>query len=121
MMVAASSVPRQPRLQTRTFSTELLLDQQNMEWITAIGDVRHYWYPIHTSRAFVFTQTLGAALYLMLMRFFDRQYDVVFRMAETCVSDTELSGEERQIFLRLTLTLTLTLTLIEGETDLPTV
>jgi len=80
MMVAASSVPKQPTLTTRVFSTELLLDQQDMSWITAIGDVRHYWYPIHTSKAFVFTQTLGAALYLMLMRFLNRQYDVVFRI-----------------------------------------
>jgi hypothetical protein len=39
----------------------------------------------------------------MLVRFLNRQYDAVFRLAETCVSDTQLSDEESQIFAQFAL------------------
>ena len=59
--------------------------------------MRHYLYPLHLSKAFLFAPTLASALYLLLMRFLDRQYDEVFKLADSCVSDTPLSPEERQV------------------------
>lgn len=95
--MAASAVPTRPMRPGSIFSTELLLDRTNVEWNGNLGDVRHYIYPIHISRAFLFTPTLSSALYLLLLRLMSRQYDLAFRLADSCVKDTPLTAEEEQI------------------------
>ena len=86
------------------FSRTVLLDRRNQTWVDNVDpDVRHYLYPIHISKAFLFAPSLAASLYLLLLRFLDRQYASVFRMAESCVSDTTLSPEEQQIFDQISL------------------
>lgn len=44
-------------------------------------------YPIHVSSSFLFTRSLSSALYLLLLRFAHRQYEEVFRLANSCASD----------------------------------
>ena len=82
-------------------ATELKLVRGDKEWISNIGEVRHYLYPVHPSRLFMFTETLASALYLLMLRFLNRQYEQVFQLADFCVKDTELSPEEDQIFRQL--------------------
>lgn len=62
--------------------------------------MRYYLYPVHASRSFVTLPTLASSLYLLLLRFLSRQYELVFRMADSCVSDTALTPEERQVRLQ---------------------
>jgi hypothetical protein len=47
---------------------------------------------------FLFTPSFAARLYLMVTRFMASQYHQVFRLADSCVSDTTLSSEEAQIW-----------------------
>lgn len=54
----------------------------------------HHLYPVHISQTFLFTPTLSSALYLLVLRFSLRQYDVAFRLCDSCVSDTALSAED---------------------------
>jgi hypothetical protein len=101
VLLPAATLPMRHRQPGATFASELVLEHSDQSWLHALGDVRHYLYPIHASKAFLFTPTLASALYLLLMRFLDRQYEEVFRVADSCVSDTKLSSEERQIFEQL--------------------
>ena len=82
-------------------ASDLQLRRGNPDWIANIADVRHYLYPIHPSRMFFFTETLASALYMLIVRFVNRQYEQVFRLADFCVKDIELSPEEQQIFNQL--------------------
>eukprot|EP00959_Pyramimonas_sp_CCMP1952_P226111 4728417-Pyramimonas_sp.AAC.1 len=47
--------------------------------------LRHYFYNVHVSRKFLVMPTLAASLYMLLLRFLDRQYGAVFRMADSIV------------------------------------
>ena len=47
--------------------------------------VKHYFYNVHVSRKFLVMPTLSATLYMLLLRFLDRQYGAVFRMADSIV------------------------------------
>jgi hypothetical protein len=80
-------------------SLRLDLDRTNESWLDNISDgTRHYLYPIHPSRSFLFTPSLASALYLLLLRYINCQYDEVFRLADFCVCDEKLSNEQQQIF-----------------------
>eukprot|EP00975_Prorocentrum_lima_P025188 5287674-Prorocentrum_lima.AAC.1 len=63
--------------------TDLMLERNNLGWLSNCP-VRHYFYPIHLSHAFLFTPTLASVLYLLLLRFLGRDYAGVFRLAVSC-------------------------------------
>ena len=79
------------------FPSELDLECGNEVWLSNLGSTRHYLYAIHLSEGFLFSPTLAAALYLLLLRLLARQYEAVTAMASLCVCDGALSPEERQI------------------------
>jgi hypothetical protein len=89
--------PVRPFISSAPFSTELVLFRVNPEWISVL-DSRFYLYPVHVSLSFMFTPTLASALYLLLLRFFYRDYAEVFRLVNTIGTDTEFSAEEKYIF-----------------------
>ena len=83
------------------FSTKVLLNRNDTDWLHNLGDVRHYVYPVHLTREFVFASTLAQSMYMMLMRCLNRQYEKAFHMLDSCINDMPLSGEEQQIFDQL--------------------
>jgi hypothetical protein len=83
------------------FPSQVLFDRSNRDWISRLPDIRHYLYPLHLSRTLLFTPTLASALYLLLIRFITRQYEAVFRMADSCVSDIKMTDDEEQLFQQL--------------------
>eukprot|EP00941_MAST-03F_sp_MAST-3F-sp1_P005039 g5039.t1 len=82
-------------------ATELRLDNGYSDWLSNLGNVRHYLYPVHLSRWYMSCPTLASALYLLLLRFLNRQYERVFQLAESCIKDSELTAEEKQIAAQL--------------------
>jgi hypothetical protein len=52
------------------------------------GVVPHYYYPIHISNMFLFTTTLEAALYLILMRAIHYLYSEALQLADACITDS---------------------------------
>tara|TARA_A100001015_G_scaffold259764_1_gene303937 strand:+ start:46 stop:2070 length:2025 start_codon:yes stop_codon:yes gene_type:complete len=82
-------------------SCNLELDRTDSEWLNNLGDARHYLYPVHLSRCFLFTPTLASGMYLLLLRWIDGQYGEVFQLADFCVTDTPLKPDEEQIFAQL--------------------
>ena len=101
VLLAASAKPGVAvRMGGGGFTTlDLQLDRMDDAWSENLNpEVRHYLYPIHPSRSFMFTPTLASAMYLLLLRLINRQYDEVFRLADFCVKDEALSAEEQQLF-----------------------
>jgi hypothetical protein len=79
----------------------ILIERCNAKWLGNLGDVRHYLYPIHMSGTFLCPSSLAASFYMLLWRLFTGAYAKAFKIVESCVSDTKLSGEERQIWQQI--------------------
>jgi len=103
VLVPATAKPSRPKSHSTQFSNELLLDRGDSEgWNAAIvGECRHYLYRVHASHSFLFTPTFESALYLLLLRFLHRDYEEVFRLADSCANDMPLTAEQAQIFEQL--------------------
>lgn len=89
--------PRRPRVETQPFSTELVLERSNKEWL-AVQNQRYYLYPVHVSLSFLMTKGINSALYLLLLRMLHRDYDSAYRLVDSVANDTKLSPEGVLIF-----------------------
>ena len=50
------------------------------EWVAALGDVRHYAYPVHACGVFLSSRTLASSLYLLAVRLLGRRYEMALRL-----------------------------------------
>lgn len=89
-----------PRIGSSPFSTELVLNRNDVKWSASL-DTCYFLFPIHVSLSFLFTPTLSSSLYLLVLRFLNRRYHDVFRLAATIGTDTDFSKEENHIFQSL--------------------
>jgi thiol-disulfide isomerase/thioredoxin len=92
--------PRRPNVLTEPFSTEIVLDRSNKKWTQSLSQ-HFYLYPVHVSLAFLMPKGLNSALYLLLLRLLNRDYDSAFRMCDSIATDSKLSPEGLQIFTAL--------------------
>jgi hypothetical protein len=67
--------------------------------------IRYYLYAVHASRTFLLAQSLGSALYLILLRLLHRDYGAAFRLAETCTVAVPFTPEEQRVFNQFARTL----------------
>ena len=95
IMMNAAVKPLRPN-QRENFPNALLLDRADRNWLSNLS-VPHYLYQIHVSRRFLIMPALASMLYLLLLRFHARQYSEIFMFVYSCVSDVELTREERQV------------------------
>ena len=63
-----------PALNAAIFSTEVVLDRANSEWLSNVGNAPAYIYPVHVGRLSLSWPTFAAGVYLLLLRFLARQY-----------------------------------------------
>eukprot|EP00808_Paulinella_micropora_P008730 g77250.t1 len=101
VIVPVVSCPR-PKVLSEPFSTTLVLDRSNKIWTEALS-ARYFLYPVHVSWSFLMTQGLHPSLYLMLLRFLNRDYEEVFRLADSVATDTKFSKEGKMMFDSLAL------------------
>ena len=92
--------PVRPRIQSAPFSSELVLNYANAGWFASLSQ-RYFLYPMHISLSFLFTPTLSSALYLLLLRFLNRDYSSAFRLVHSVGTDAVFSDEEAMIFMNL--------------------
>lgn len=85
--------PRRPRIADEPFSTFVVLNRNDLP-----PAERFFLYPVHVSISFLMTKGINSALYLMLLRFLHRDYEDVFRLADSVATDTELNVEGNIIF-----------------------
>jgi len=81
-------------------STELKLDHRDPEWLDGMAS-RFFLYPVHNSHTFLVTPTLSSAMYLILLRMMSRQYELAFRVVQSCEADRKLAPDEAWIFRQL--------------------
>jgi len=101
VLVPSATRPTRPPSRSTPLPTALLMERNNKIWLEGLGDTRHYLYPIHRSRQFLFATSLASSLYLLLLRLLARKYDSAFRLCTACTSDQPLSDEEAHIFDQL--------------------
>jgi hypothetical protein len=70
LMVANHDINR-PTIKGEPFGSYLIFDRSSVGW-QQVMDTRFFLYPVHTSRTFLLPETLSATLYLLLLRFFNR-------------------------------------------------
>eukprot|EP00658_Telonema_sp_P-2_P077144 TRINITY_DN6915_c0_g1_i10.p1 TRINITY_DN6915_c0_g1~~TRINITY_DN6915_c0_g1_i10.p1 ORF type:complete len:1325 (-),score=412.13 TRINITY_DN6915_c0_g1_i10:118-4092(-) len=88
-------------IQSNPYSVFILPQRsQHLQWYQNM-DTRYYLYPVHVSLSFLFTPTLAASMYLLLLRYFARQHREAFNLAGTVGTDVQLTSEEREIFTLL--------------------
>jgi len=92
--------PVRPPLRHDPLSTRLVFDRSNAKWISGRRQ-RHFLFPVHLSRAFITMPSPAASLYMLLLRFMNRQYEEAFHLCETCMTDSDVSEEELNIFEQL--------------------
>ncbi len=95
ILVNAAVKPLRPN-QREYFPSAILLDRRDPAWLANLP-VPHYLYQIHISQRFLLMPSLASMLYILLLRFHARQYADIFKIVNSCVSDTELTKEEKQV------------------------
>jgi hypothetical protein len=86
-----------PQSRNDPFTTQLIYDRGSLDW-QQVMESRYYLFPVHTSKTFLMMPTLGAALYMSLLRFLSRDYAACFRLLDACHVDTPFTAEEQHIF-----------------------
>ena len=84
-----------------TADSRTLLLRGDTEWLANLPQARHYLYPVHSSGTHLCSPTLSSSLYLLLLYFLHGMFADVIRILESCMSDTELSPEEAQLWRSL--------------------
>ena len=98
ILVPANAKPARPNDPRAPWATAVMLTRSDEDWLGNLSDVRHYMYPVHLSGTFVITTTLPSALYMLVLKWLSRKYEKAYAMIDSCLSDTQLSAEESQIF-----------------------
>ena len=96
VMVANHDVFR-PRVIGDPFATQLIFDRGSLGW-QQVMESRVYLYPVHTSKTFLLTRTLSSTLYLILLKFLNRDYESAFYLIEGCCIDTQFTAEDQWVF-----------------------
>eukprot|EP01012_Entosiphon_sulcatum_P009332 TRINITY_DN1521_c0_g2_i1.p1 TRINITY_DN1521_c0_g2~~TRINITY_DN1521_c0_g2_i1.p1 ORF type:complete len:4962 (-),score=1074.52 TRINITY_DN1521_c0_g2_i1:73-14958(-) len=86
-----------PFVYLQPFSTELVLVRSAKEWMENL-ETPYYLYHVHVSMSFLHAPTLAAGLYLLWLRFANRDYGDAARLVDTIGTDIEFSKEEEQVF-----------------------
>jgi thiol-disulfide isomerase/thioredoxin len=94
-VLVPSFPPARPSIMSRPFSTELVLIREDRKWRKPL-DQPYFMFPVHISLSFLYSTTLASALYLLLLRFLNRDYQKVAQLVDTISSDVELTEEENQ-------------------------
>ena len=92
-LLVAADAPVRPNISSIPISTELVIDRHSRQWAAALENP-YYLYPVHISLSFLYSTTLASALYLLLLRYLNRQYQAVVRLVDTVSTDTKLTREE---------------------------
>mmetsp|Transcript_23425 Transcript_23425/g.31021 ORF Transcript_23425/g.31021 Transcript_23425/m.31021 type:complete len:121 (-) Transcript_23425:8041-8403(-) len=64
VLIPGCALPRRLHTDGSHLSVQVVLDRRKQDWIDNIGEVRCYHYPVHNSKAFLFTPSLASSMYL---------------------------------------------------------
>lgn len=93
---------RRPQVYSEPFSTWMVLHRMDTDWNSTLSQ-RYFLYPVHVSLSFMMSKGIDSGLYLLLLRFLNRDYTSVFRLADSIATDTAFSPAGQLIFHSLAL------------------
>jgi hypothetical protein len=76
----------------------MVMSMTNKAWVTKTGEAAYFTYPIHSSGCFMSSRSIASSLYLLVLRLMSRNYRDAFRLIESCVCDSVLTPQEKQIY-----------------------
>jgi len=85
-----------PCVKGQPFSSQVYANPYDWEW-NKTRKMPYFLYRIHTSESFLYTTTLSSNLYLLALRFANREYHRAFALSESLVVDGSLTKEEKLI------------------------
>lgn len=97
VMLPATAKPSMIKVRGDKYSYQLSLNRMDERWLDNIT-IPYFIYPIHSSGGFLSSKSIASTLYLLLFRTLTRNYPEAFKLVETCVCDTELNYQEKQIY-----------------------
>ena len=68
ILTPATAFPVRPQVEGVMFPQTVLLNNGDEEWLGNLSGARHYLYPVHMTKAFVFTTTFSSALFMLVMQ-----------------------------------------------------
>ena len=85
-----------PYIQACPMSTALVMDRSHDGWRRFVK-ATHHKLQLHASGSFLMTQSLSAAMYLLAVRLFKREYALAARLLSSVLSDVPFVSEEKWI------------------------
>jgi hypothetical protein len=76
----------------------MVMSMTNKAWLAKTGETAYFTYPIHSSGCFMSSRSIASSLYLLVLRLMSRNYRDAFRLIESCVCDSVLTPQEKQIY-----------------------
>jgi hypothetical protein len=76
----------------------MVMSMTNKVWLANTGEAAYFTYPIHSSGCFMSSRSIASSLYLLVLRLMSRDYRDAFRLIESCVCDSVLTPQEKQIY-----------------------
>jgi hypothetical protein len=76
----------------------IVMSITNKLWLKNTGDSAYFTYPIHSSGCFMSSRSIASSLYLLVLRLMSHNYRDAFRLIESCVCDSVLTPQEKQIY-----------------------
>ncbi|CUF98858.1 Hypothetical protein, putative [Bodo saltans] len=79
------------RDQSSPFSVDVVVHRySHSEWYGEQTSTKYYLYPVHISQMFLFTPSYSSAVYLLLLRYLNRNYTETYRLVASVGTDEEI-------------------------------
>ena len=98
LLLPATAKPYQIKSKGSKHSYRLVSTLTDIDWLANTGESSYFVYPIHSSGCFIASRSIASSLYLLALRLMTNKYKEAFRLIESCVCDSILTPQERQIF-----------------------
>jgi thiol-disulfide isomerase/thioredoxin len=100
ILVTSHEVRRPPK-KGEPFSTEVVFNRISGEWEDVMVNQRTFIYPVHASYTYFETRNLESVIYLMLLRFVNRDYEGSFRLITSLCVDVDFTAAEAWVFRQI--------------------
>lgn len=92
----AKPFPMKVKGHKNTYKVSFLTSDDS--WLAQTGESTYFVYPIHPSGCFMSSRSVAASLYLLALRLMTKKYEDAFGLIESCVSDVQMTDQEKQMY-----------------------
>lgn len=92
----AKPFPMKVKGNKNTYKVSFLTSDDS--WLAQTGESTYFVYPVHPSGCFMSSRSVAASLYLLALRLMTKKYEDAFGLIESCVSDVQMTDQEKQMY-----------------------